>query len=145
MKIGVVGYSSGSFDTRVAALMVEIGIIQLLYDDLVKNKTNFSKETTIVSGLTNVGIPKLAYEIAAKHDWSTVGIACELAKGFDCYPVDEEIIVGEEWGDESQTFINYIDCLIRVGGGEQSLEEVALFKALKPDGFLFEMELPREG
>jgi hypothetical protein len=40
------------------------------------------------------------------------------------YPVDvPPIIVGDNWGDESKTFLDSIDMLVRVGGGKQSLEE----------------------
>lgn len=137
MRIGIVGYSSGKFDEEKAKILLQIGF------DYLETISEFD-ELEVVSGLTNVGIPGLAYEIAASMGVRTVGIACSKAGEYPCFPVDEEIIVGSEWGDESETFIDYIDCLIRVGGGEQSLKEVSSFRKKKPQAPIIEMELPRE-
>ena len=57
-----------------------------------------------------------------------MGIACEKAKEYDLFPVDKKIIVGKEWGDESETLLNNIDVLVRIGGGKQSLREVKQFQ-----------------
>ncbi|MFT7121906.1 MAG: hypothetical protein ACJAZ9_002094 [Neolewinella sp.] len=48
-------------------------------------------------------------------------------------PVDKAILHGEKFGDESAGFVEYVDGLIRVGGGPQSRKEVELFKAIHPD------------
>lgn len=64
-----------------------------------------SNKYELVSGLTNMGIPKLAYEIADKKGWTTVGFSAEEAKEYECYDVDKEIIVGKKFGDESEEFI----------------------------------------
>jgi len=84
----------------------------------------------VVGGLTNMGIPKLAYEIADEEGWIKTGFSAEQAFEVDSgtYPVDKTIIYGQKFGDESHQFVSYIDCLIRAGGGKQSLEEVRLFK-----------------
>ena len=39
------------------------------------------------------------------------------------------MIVGNEWGDESATFLGECDVIVRVGGGKQSLDEVAAYIA----------------
>ena len=137
MKIGIVGYSSGEFDKTRARSMIEMGITTV--------ETRAGKMASeIVSGLTDVGIPAIAYRIAFEQDIQTIGIACFKAYEYDCYPVDDSIIVGREWGDESQTFIDYVDALVRVGGGEQSMEEVKKFKKQKPSAIVVEYELPRK-
>lgn len=82
------------------------------------------KTITVVSGLTAIGIPLIAYEEAKERCWKTIGIACKKANEYPQFPVDEKIIVGEDWGDESNTFIKIVDKLIRVGGGSQSISEV---------------------
>jgi hypothetical protein len=98
------------------------------------------RQITIVSGLTNVGILALAYAEAAKRGWRTVGITSKKALTYDCFPVDESQIVGEDWGDESPTFVACIDVIIRIGGGKQSHAEVALIKeAGKP---VYEYDIP---
>lgn len=80
--------------------------------------------------MTNIGIPALAYQEAIKRNWKTIGIACTKASEYDLFPVDKKIIIGNEWGDESETFIDSIDILIRIGGGKQSLKETEIFKTL---------------
>jgi hypothetical protein len=73
--------------------------------------------------------PALAYRIAAQRGWRTSGIACSKATDYDCFPVNEKKIVGANWGDESETFLRECDVIVRVGGGKQSLAEVAQFKS----------------
>lgn len=146
MKIGVVGYSAGTFDIDKANKLLLLGFE---YVDAVYDDGSFDQQIEIVSGLTNIGIPALAYKLANAFGLPdspclTVGIACSKAKEYECFPVDKEIIIGDEWGSESEAFIKYIDCLIRVGGGKQSIAEVASFRKLKPGAPVIEMELPRE-
>lgn len=134
LRIGVVGYCPPSkFDKAEAMRM-----IRSAYDKIGMQNPNMPK--TIVSGLTNAGVPALAYKEAAARGWRTAGIACEKASEYKCFPVDEKIIAGNDWGDESQTFLNSIDVLIRVGIGKQSIRETEGMKAKgKP---VFEYDLP---
>jgi hypothetical protein len=127
MNVGVIGYSAQKFDEVLAKKLILEGL----------NKIGIENISCIVSGLTNIGIPKIAYEIATELKLETIGIACKLANDYDLFPVDKEIIVGDNWGDESETFLNYIDCLIKVGGGKQSEEEYKKFNKTK-----FKFELP---
>jgi len=124
MKIGVVGHSSNNIDENLASKLLD----QMISKIASVNK--MSKDIEIVTGLTNIGVPKLAYKIADKRNYSKIGISAQQAYEVKCgiYPVDKEIIVGQKFGDESAVFIDYIDYLIRVGGGNQSASEVQLFK-----------------
>ncbi len=122
LKIGVVGYSAQQFDKQAA-----VQNLKQAYDQLEAQYPGRAK--VIVSGLTDLGIPALAYREAAARGWRTVGIACSKAASYDCFPVDEKQIVGHKWGAESQTFLNSIDVLVRVGGGNQSVRETAEMKA----------------
>ena len=137
MKIGVVGYSAGKFSQLIAKHLVEIG-----FEYMVVTTGDDSFE--IVSGYTDLGIPGLAYRHAVETGHRTVGIACKKAAEYDCFPTDETIIVGDNWGDESNTFLKSIDGLIRIGGGPQSFKEATLFRQMKPDAPIIEMELRRE-
>jgi len=123
MKIGIVGFSKPHFNKEQARIFLE---------EAINNFVKESNENTIeiVSGLTNIGIPKISYESAVQNNWLTVGISAKMALQSGCgiFPCDKEIIVGMNFGDESNFFINYIDVLIRVGGGKQSHKEVGLFK-----------------
>ena len=115
-NIGVVGYSAQNFNEIIAkALIIKaFDQIQDKYQD---------KEFVVVSGLTDVGIPALAYREATRRGWETIGVACEKAKEYKLYSVDETKIVGKEWGDESETFISMIDIFVKIGGGKQSQTE----------------------
>ncbi len=135
VHIGVVGYSLQHFNEEKAA-----AIIGAAFDEL--DMLYVGKIKVVVSGLTNMGIPSLAYQEAVSRGWRTVGIACEKANQYKLFPVDKQIIVGKKWGDESPTFLNSIDVLIRVGGGEDSIKEVNAFKQMgKP---VYEYELAGE-
>jgi hypothetical protein len=135
MNVGVVGYSGQKFDEEKAK-----GLISTNFD-LLETITN--EDIVIISGLTNLGIPKLAYEEAVKRGWKTVGIACKKAKDYECFDVDETTIVGDNWGDESETFLNSLDVICRFGGGKQSLAEVD--EAKEAGLKVFEYELKAEG
>jgi hypothetical protein len=123
MKIGVVGYSSNNFDEALANELLLLAFKRILSLNID------SKEIEIVSGLTNIGVPKLAYQIADSFGYTKVGISAARALKVNCgvYKVDKIIIEGEEFGDESEVFVDYIDYLVRVGGGKQSITEVGMF------------------
>lgn len=140
MKIGIVGFSSPQFDQEKARAILDKNIRHFILD---KNPAQIQ----IVSGYTNVGVPKIAYEIADKLGLITVGFSAKkaLTVSSGLYPVQKKIIYGKNFGDESQAFVDYIDVLIRVGGGKQSRNEVELFKT-KNEGndlsnILFEEEV----
>ncbi len=126
LKIGVVGFSANAFDQTLAK--------QLLASIFTRIKTKHThKHIQIVSGYTNTGVPLIAYQLAQDFGFQTVGFSAKQALQVKSglYPVDEVIIVGERFGDESESFVRYIDGLIRIGGGSQSRREVELFKTLK--------------
>ena len=126
LRIGVVGYCPPTkFDEDEALRM-----LREAYDKLDAQHKDKSK--TVVSGLTNVGVLKLAYEEAKNRGWKTAGVACKQVYGFrdKWFPVDEQpIIVGQNWGDESPMFLESIDVLVRVGCEDQSMKEADEMKA----------------
>ena len=136
-SIGVVGYSGAKFDEETAKTLLETAL------DLMENIYKNHGEFELVSGLTDMGIPAIAYRIADKKGWKLVGIACELADENPCYDVDEVIIEGKDWGSESQTFLNRLDVLIRAGGGPQSMDETEKAKKMKIP--VYEFDLPEKG
>lgn len=118
-RVGVVGYSDKKFDKKKALELIQEG-----FDDVIGSK----KDVEIVSGLTDLGIPAIAYKEAVKRGYRTTGIACCKAEEFKCFPCDKIVTIGEDWGDESKTFLDNIDVLIRVGGGKQTKKEVSMAK-----------------
>jgi hypothetical protein len=118
VNVGVVGYSAQDFNRTKAKQHLEKAF------DKIEVKHN--EQPIIVSGLTDQGIPALAYREASKRGWKTVGIACKKADEYECYPVNERIVRDEweDWGDESEKFLSRIDVLVRVGGGKQTKNEI---------------------
>lgn len=123
LKIGVTGYSAQKFDQEKAKDMLNEAFNEV-------QRQNPERGYEVVSGLTDLGIPAIAYREGVKKGWRTIGIACSKAEEYSCFPVDEKIIIGKEWGEESQTFLNHIDILIRVGGGNQAKRETQTAKDL---------------
>lgn len=137
LNIGVTGYSAKKFDKLLAKTVLSLAI-----DIVMDIHRNGKEKIVIVSGLTDIGVPAIAYRIAEEMDYDTKGIACKKAHEYPCYSVDQEVIVGDDWGDESETFINSIDVLIRVGGGSQAHKEVemALLKKIP----VYEYDIPEK-
>ena len=130
MNIGIIGYSAQKFDEHEATQILD-ALLQPYYG---------LSDVTIISGLTDLGIPAIAYRLAANNGLTTGGIACAKATHYDCFPCDWVNIIGDDWGYESKSFLNILDLLIRVGGGKQSLAEVNLAKAIGIP--VIERELP---
>lgn len=123
LKVGVVGFSRNRFDKKTARI-----ILKAYFEELTAQYPD--EKIAVISGYTNSGVPKIAYELATELGLYTVGFSAKqsLRVRSGVYPVDKEIIVGKKFGDESSAFIQFIDLLIRVGGGSQSRKEVELFK-----------------
>lgn len=132
MRVGVVGYSAQKFDERVGKMMVGVA--------LNARHTEAQGALIIVSGYTNLGIPKLAYEYAKEFGYKTIGIACSKATEYECFPCNRVHIIGNNWGDESEAFLASIDVLIRIGGGNQSKKECQRAKELGIETFEYELD-----
>jgi len=134
VRIGVVGYCPPTkFDEIEARRMIAEAYerIQAQYGE---------RQIVIVSGLTNVGVLAIAYDEATKRGWRTVGIACKRAQEHPHFPVNEKQIIGENWGDESATFLAELNAIVRIGTGKQSIQET---QAIKRKGLpTFEYDLP---
>lgn len=140
LKIGVVGFSRNAFDKKAAQLKLQHILEQLTIEEEVQS-------FEIVSGYTASGVPQIAYRLADAMGIPTVGFSAKQALRVKSglHPVQKVILVGERFGDESIAFIEYIDVLIRIGGGSQSRHEVELFKKKYKEeewnGRLFEEEV----
>lgn len=118
LQVGVVGYSGTPFDQEAGRELVRQAL-----DWVVEHHP--APSYALVSGLTDMGIPALAYREAQARGWRLVGIACKRARKMRRFRVHEQILVGRKWGDESETFLERIDVLVKVGGGRQSIREYA--------------------
>lgn len=124
IKVGVIGYSAQKFPEGKAK--------QFLLDTFKSIMKKYEhSQLEIVSGYSNIGVPRLAYEIADKLGLITVGFAPKEVLNYELYPIKKKIIKGEKFGDESIYFLKYIDILVRVGGGNQAKREWEIFKKYK--------------
>ena len=125
LRLGVIGRSGKTVVNESGARKAFTEVL----DELMHKGYS---QIEVVSGLTALGVPKLAYEEAQAKGLRTVGIACSEAKKFPCFPCNDIIIVGKRWGDESETFLQCIDMLVLIGeGGAQSWQEFNVFKGPK--------------
>ena len=127
INIGFVGYSDTKFDKKIAK--------QIIYDifQIIERKyctdDNLNTKINIITGTTNLGIPAIVYEIANNENikygkWFTlVGVMAKEGYQYELYPCDEIYSYGENFGDESEEFINRLDILYKIGGGKQSIKE----------------------
>lgn len=135
LRVGVVGYCPPSkFDADEA-----LRLIREAFDTVAANHPG--RPITIVSGLTDVGVLGIAYREAVERGWRTVGIASERALEHPLFPVDEHIVVGQNWGDESPFFVDSLHMMIRIGGGKQSHAEAAQMTELGRDVLAYELDL----
>lgn len=142
LTIGVVGYFSQPFDVSIASLKMQ----KLLYDafidkypecvDLEDTTHREYPKVMLITGLTKGGMNSVVYDYVdhcnsgGNVNLLAGGVACEKAAEYDSHKVDWKLIVGKDWGDESASFVNACDILIRIGGGEQSMHEVQIARNL---------------
>ena len=113
MNIGFVGYSDvKDKDTEVKMRQAVKDIFDTLPD------------CSIVTGCTNLGISKYVYEEASRRGISPlIGVMAKEGYQYELYPCDIIYAIGNNFGDESTFFIDMIDVLYKVGGGNQSKKE----------------------
>ncbi len=157
-RIGVVGYCPPTKYNEEKALEY----LEEAFDKVQEDFPN--RRIVVVSGATNVGVLAQAYKLATERGYETGGIACEKATDFELFPMTEKpIIIGKDWGTESQVFVNGIniiqevdpdktreylnhphyglDAMVRIGVGPQSIAETGIIKAMgKPT---YEFNLPK--
>lgn len=126
LKIGFAGPCPPTrFDEELAARL-----IQTTLDQIVKDYPGYTY--VLVSGHTNVGALKLAYQDADDRCWWTVGVASQRAKEHPLFEVDEVITSRHwvDWGNESERFVEECDVLFALGDGPQTLREAFACAAL---------------
>lgn len=127
-RIGIVGYCQPTkFDYDEAWSLVQKGL------NVASSRAPKNSDILVLGGFTDIpSIHCIGYQQARQRGWNCGGIACMKAMDYKLWNMSEEgdeaNIVGDNWGDESQTFVNKIDILVRVGGGPQSFSEVQMAK-----------------
>lgn len=120
MKIGVIGYSAQKFDEQEA-----LEILRSFFSTL-------PTESEIVVGYTDLGIPGLAVKVAREFGFKVRAVANQKdlqPKYANNHPDVDVLVTDDEWverEDESPWFVDYVDKILRIGGGNQSKNEQAI-------------------
>jgi hypothetical protein len=75
----------------------------------------YGSSIEIVAKLVDRGVSRAAYEVAQELEFRTAGVAPRVALDETCSLVDRREIVGEDWGQETETFINQVSIIICLG------------------------------
>lgn len=138
LNVGFVGYCPPSkFDENKAKLLIKSAFDEILND--YPNVSTFN----LISGVSNVGTLKLAYEEAERRKWNLLGAACKKVAELEWYPSlrnEDVILIGETWGDESKVFTDLLDIIVRIGGGPISLEECRRVREAGKPTYEFNLE-----
>ena len=133
MKIGIIGTSRYNLVDKNKVN----DLIQQSYNDLI-DKIDKSTDLEIVYG--GGVVPMTWFEFAKNKGIKTTQIINPKVKN---QPNESKtIVIGNTYGDESSYFLNYIDGLIKIGGGPQSESEKKSFLEIKKDCLFMEYELP---
>lgn len=139
IKIGVIGFSDMKNPNLRNPEIYDSGVMTVImfFQNRLRQKYGSDVKFELVGGLTDTGVNKYAYEYATNkfHNTGfvkTIGFSCSKASDYPCFPVDEKHLIGSEWGDESEAFLEYIDALVKIGGGEQSQKEWDMFTTKYP-------------
>lgn len=110
--IGFAGPSSSDFDYAAYYSAVENLLAGLNSDQAI-----------LATGATDVGLPKLVYDIGKRKGFTTIGITSQRASKYEPALMDGLYWEGYRFGDESRTFTANIDALVNIGGGPQTYRE----------------------
>jgi hypothetical protein len=94
-----------------------------LREHLLKLKEQYGDKLVVSSGATMEGVPKIIYDICAVEGIPAMGVACEKAFDYPLGTMKYLVIEGQNWGDESPSFLRTSDELVLLGGGGQAKRE----------------------
>lgn len=125
IAIGLVGFS-GSFkkNDRADAEEITQRILTKEIGSLVE--AYHPTRVFLISGATNLGVPKIGYTISKQFGCQNVGVTADCAMRYRIADLDFLTVVGKRFGDESNAFVSAIHQLWVIGGGKQSMDECAL-------------------
>jgi hypothetical protein len=129
VNIGFVGYSDSKFDKKYAQKLIDA-----VFDKIENEFCNTSELVNIITGATNLGIPKMVYDKANEENirlgkrFNLVGVMAKEGYEYELYPCDIIYAYGKNFGDESKEFISMLDLFIKIGGGKQSIKELSMAK-----------------
>lgn len=126
LLVGVAGFSGAwSNNARVDAEGAARKVFRSLFEE-----ARGERVVWCVSGATNTGVPRVAYEVAEELDIHRVGITAAAAYSFPIASLHHLVVVGRRFGDESRIFVDLCERFWLVGGGTQSEKEIRMAHAM---------------
>ena len=125
--VGVTGFSGQWSDAKIAAdgniKSDVVAAVASLEIHLAELKEKYGERLVISSGATNEGVPKIIYDLCGSLGISAMGVTSAKAYDYPLGKMDYLIVMGNDWGEESPTFLNTSDEFIMLGGGGQAKRE----------------------
>jgi hypothetical protein len=87
----------------------------------------------LATGFTDIGINRIAHRWAWERGIPVIGVACDKCWEHPVWIVHHKIIVGKEWGEESERFVSILNALVQFSETPQANKEaeMALTKGIK--------------
>lgn len=114
LRIGIIGYSNDADFDEVEA---DIEIEEML-DEVLSEFDDGTKSIVIVANGIDEGVAQVAYDIAYDRGYKTVGITPASLGDKERFETDDELVVGDEPGEDDDFFVDYVDVIIRIGDSE---------------------------
>lgn len=86
-------------------------------------KDEHGEKLVMCSGATDIGVPGLAYRLAAQRGITAAGITAGNAVRYRLGQMAALVVVGRRFGDESAVFVEACHTFLLLGGGPQSADE----------------------
>ena len=95
----------------------------------IKQSDANGKQVAISSGATNYGVVAVAYQVCHELNMKCIGVASgkpfvDKTLKLSSF-LDRSWFIGNNWGDESPVFLQTLDVMVALGGGNQATREVA--------------------
>lgn len=125
--VGATGFSGQWSTAKIEAnplLQATVDEATIALTDHLKHlKATYGDKLVLSSGATMEGVPKIIYDVCVHEGIAAIGVACEKAFNYPLGSMKYLIIEGQEWGNESQTFLKTSDEILILGGGGQAKRE----------------------
>lgn len=125
--VGVTGFSGQWSEEKIAASAELAGDVKAAYGALGEKldalKVQYGDKLVVSSGATNEGVPKIIYDLCSSKGIAAMGVTSAKAAEYQLGEMKYLIVMGNDWGEESPTFLNTSDEFLMLGGGGQAKRE----------------------
>jgi len=135
--VGVTGFSGQWSDQKIASDQTiredALAATSLIRDHLEALKAQYGSRLVLSSGATMEGVPKIIYQLCEQLGIDAMGVTSAKAIDYQLGKMRYLVVEGDDWGQESATFLRTSDELIMIGGGGQAKREaIAACTEAKP-------------